>query len=402
MRNDPSRLQGMTWDHPRGIDALRACGEAFERGTGVAIDWTVRSLREFEDTPVAELAAAYDLVALDHPFIGDAVEAGALLPLDSVFLPEELAERAEDSAGASHSSYHWNGRQWGGAVDAACMVSACRADAVARAEMPVRWEEVGEFARRHGRDAVLLAANPTHLWGTVLSLCEAVRNTAVGPRDHWRRSGDGRPEWWGNAGIDPELLEEAIERAVRLLALCAPASLVSDPITVHERLARPGDPALYCPLVFGYVTYARPGARQALVAFGDAPRLGDAPVGTLTGGVGLAVSARAAGSAAGRDAAAFVRFATSARTQAGYAHEAGGQAGRRSVWLDERVDAEVTHFYRDTLATMDRSFLRPRLPGYPDYQRAAAHTLHNGVTGGVRPRALAAELTALWHKHVRV
>ncbi|KOG91645.1 hypothetical protein ADK38_02030, partial [Streptomyces varsoviensis] len=75
---------------------------------------------------------------------------------------------------------------------------------------------------------------------------------------------------------------------------------------------------------------------------------------------------------------------------------------RRSVWLDERVDAEVTHFYRDTLATMDRSFLRPRLPGYPDYQRAAAHTLHNGVTGGVRPRALAAELTALWHKHVRV
>ncbi|MFE7119008.1 hypothetical protein ACFU99_26680 [Streptomyces sp. NPDC057654] len=398
MRN-ASRLRGITWDHPRGIDALRAGGDEFERKTGIAIDWSVRSLREFEDTPVAELAAAYDLVALDHPFIGDAVEAGALLPLDSVLRPEELAERAEDSAGASDSSYRWQGHQWGGAVDAACMVSAHRAGAVARTEIPVRWEDVDEFARRYGRESVLLAANPTHLWGTVLSLCEAVTNTAVGLRENWRRGEDGRPDWWGDAGIEPALLEEGIERAGRLLSLCAPASLTSDPITVLERLARPGDPALYSPLVFGYITYARPGARDALVAFGDAPRIGDAPVGTLTGGVGLAVSAR---SEAGRDAAAFVRFATSADVQAGAAHEAGGQAGRRSVWTDGRVDAEVTNFYRDTLATMDRSFLRPRLPGYPDYQRAAAHALHGGVADGVRPQALATELTHLWRKHVRV
>ncbi|MEV0277843.1 hypothetical protein AB0I22_15890 [Streptomyces sp. NPDC050610] len=398
MRN-ASRLQGITWDHPRGIDALRASGDEYERRTGIGIDWAVRSLREFEDTPVAELAAEYDLVALDHPFIGDAVEAGALLPLDTVFLPAELAERAEDSAGASDSSYRWKGHQWGGAVDAACMVGAHRACAVTREEIPVRWEDVGGFARRHGRESVLLAANPTHLWGTVLSLCEAVANTAVGPREGWRRSADGRPAWWGDAGIDPALLEEGIERAGRLLSLCAPASLASDPITVLERLADSGAPALYCPLVFGYVTYARPGARDALVAFGDAPRIGDDPVGTLTGGVGLAVSAR---SDAGRDAAAFVRFATTAEIQAGHAHEAGGQAGRRSVWVDERVDAEVTHFYRDTLATMDRSFLRPRLPGYPDYQRAAAHALHSGVVDGVRPRALATELAQLWRKHVRV
>ncbi len=281
------------------------------------------------------------------------------------------------------------------------MVSAYRAGALAREEIPVRWEDVGGFARRHGRDSVLLAANPTHLWGTVLSLCEAVTNTAVGPREGWRRGGDGRPAWWGDAGIDPALLEECVERAIRLLSLCAPESLTSDPITVLERLARTDDPARYSPLVFGYVTYARPGARDALVAFGDAPRIGDDPVGTLTGGVGLAVSARSE-ARAGRDAAAFVRFATSAEVQAGQAHEAGGQAGRRSVWTDERVDAEVTHFYRDTLATMDRSFLRPRLPGYPDYQRAAAHTLHDGVTEGVRPREIAAELTRLWRKHVRV
>ncbi|MDJ1136341.1 hypothetical protein [Streptomyces iconiensis] len=401
MRN-ASRLQGITWDHPRGIDALRAAGDEFARATGTAIDWTVRSLREFEDTPVVELAAAYDLVALDHPFIGDAVDAGALLPLETVFLPGELAERAGDSAGASHDSYHWQGRQWGGAVDAACMVGAHRAGAVAREEIPDRWDDVPGFARRHGQDAVLLAANPTHLWGTVLSLCEAGANTAVGPPGGWRRGADGRPYWWEDTGIDPAVLGEAVERARHLLALCAPESLESDPVTVLERLAGADDRALYSPLVFGYITYARPGEREALVAFSDAPRIGEAPVGTLTGGVGLAVSAGSAGSAAGREAAAFVRFATSADTQAGCAHDAGGQAGRRSVWTDERVDAEVTHFYRDTLATMDRSFLRPRLPGYPAYQRAAAETLHSGVVTDVRTREIVTSLGQLWRKYVRV
>ncbi|GAA2069333.1 ABC transporter substrate-binding protein [Streptomyces albiaxialis] len=347
---------------------------------------------------MAELTGEYDLVALDHPFIGDAVEAGALLPLDSVLPPGELRERAGDSAGPSHASYHWRGRQWGGAVDAACMVAAHRAGAVERTEIPERWDDVPAFARRHGREAVLLAANPTHLWGTVLSLCEAGADTAAGPREGWRRGADGRPEWWGDAGVDPALLGEAVERARRLLALCAPESSAADPIAVLERLADPHDAALYCPLVFGYVTYARPGARPALVAFTDAPRLGDEPVGTLTGGVGLAVSAR---SDAGRDAAAFVRLATSAQVQRGPAHAAGGQAGRRSVWLDARVDDEVTGFYRSTLATMDRSFLRPRLPGYPAYQRAAAEELHRGLAKGVRGRDIVTELGNLWRKHVR-
>ncbi|MBU3865065.1 extracellular solute-binding protein [Streptomyces sp. 4503] len=394
-----SRLRGITWDHPRGIDALRAGGDEFERATGIAIEWTVRSLQEFEDASVVELARTYDLVALDHPFIGDAVEAGALLPLETVFLSGELRERAADSAGPSDTSYLWKGQQWGGAVDAACMVSAHRAGAVDRTGIPTRWDAVPGFSRRHGREAVLLAANPTHLWGTVLSLCEAGTNTAVGPHDSRGRREDGRPKWWRDDGIDPEVLEEGIERVCRLLPLCAPESLASDPITVLERLSSPDDPALYCPLVFGYVTYARPGARAALVAFSDAPRIGEAPVGTLTGGVGLAVSAH---SPAGRDAAAFVRFATSAQAQAGTSHDAGGQSGRRSVWADERVNADVTHFYRDTLDTMDRSFLRPRFPGYPAYQRAGADALHRGVGNGERPQEIAAELGRLWGKHVRV
>ncbi|WP_328377110.1 hypothetical protein OHB13_12280 [Streptomyces sp. NBC_00440] len=393
-----TRLRGMTWDHPRGIDALRAGSDEFERLTGVAIDWTARPLREFEDTSVVELAARYDLVALDHPFIGDAVAAGALMPLDTVLLPAELAERADDSAGPSNSSYHWKGRQWGGAVDAACMVSAHRAGAVDPAGIPGRWDAVAAFARRCGRESVLLAANPTHLWGTVLSLCEAVSNTAVGPRDGWRRSGDGRPDWWGDGGIEPAVLDEAVDRALRLLPLCAPESLRSDPITVLERLARSGDPAMYTPLVFGYITYARPGARGELVAFSDAPRVGDDPVGTLTGGVGLAVSAHAD---SGREAAAFVRFVTSAKVQGGLSRDAGGQAGRRSVWTDEDVNAQVTHFYRDTLATMDRSFLRPRSPGYPSYQRAAADALHRGVLNGVGRREIVAELGKLWRVHVQ-
>jgi multiple sugar transport system substrate-binding protein len=34
--------------------------------------WDRHSLRQFEEKPIAETAANYDLVNLDHPFVGDA------------------------------------------------------------------------------------------------------------------------------------------------------------------------------------------------------------------------------------------------------------------------------------------------------------------------------------------
>ena len=49
---------------------------------------------------------------------------------------------------------------------------------------------------------------------------------------------------------------------------------------------------------------------------------------------------------------------------------------------------------------MDRSFLRPRLVGYPDYQRHASLRLHEMFLSGKQPGTIASELIRLWNRDV--
>ncbi|MER6941057.1 sugar ABC transporter substrate-binding protein, partial [Nocardioides sp. NPDC000441] len=73
-------FRGLTWDHPRGRDALVAAAEASD----LDLTWDVHPLSGFESTPIEEIAADYDLVVLDHPHLGDALAQGCLRPFDDL------------------------------------------------------------------------------------------------------------------------------------------------------------------------------------------------------------------------------------------------------------------------------------------------------------------------------
>lgn len=383
-----TRLTGITWDHPRGILPLEAAAAAFEKQTGITVEWTARPLHAFEDTPLSVLAPDFDLLAIDHPFIGDAVVAGVLAPLDGLLPSATVADRAADAAGPSHASYSWAGQQWALAVDAACMVSARRVDLC---EDEARtWDDALELARRLGPKRVLLPANPTHVWGTFLSLCEA-----VSPR-RGLRDAEGRPAWWSPAGIDRDTAGAAWELLSEVLAVCAPDSLETDPITALDRLGS-ADPVAYLPLVFGYVTYARADSGLARVRFSDAPGLDRAGAGTLTGGVGLAISSS---STRQEPAARFLAFATDRDTQAGLFARAGGQPGRRSAWTSGNANELTDGFFSRTLSTMDRAFLRPRVSGYPRFQMDAASRLHALASERASAARALDAIDALWESDV--
>ncbi len=68
------RLEALTWDHPRGYNALAAAArlQAFA-GSGLSIAWDKQPLEGFESHPITDLCARYDLVVLDHPHVGEAV-----------------------------------------------------------------------------------------------------------------------------------------------------------------------------------------------------------------------------------------------------------------------------------------------------------------------------------------
>ena len=97
--DEPLLLRALGWDHPRCRLPMEACAAAY---SAARVAWEYRSLESFGDQPLAELAHQYDLVVIDHPHIGEAVEAGCLRPLaasdpgvkpaaDGVMLPPDSA-----------------------------------------------------------------------------------------------------------------------------------------------------------------------------------------------------------------------------------------------------------------------------------------------------------------------
>ncbi|MGH3144381.1 MAG: ABC transporter substrate-binding protein [Rubrobacter sp.] len=374
------RLRGMAFDHPRNFAPLKATAAAYgDEGTGVEVAWDARSLKDFEDYPVERLAERYDLFVMDHPFVGTGVQNGVLLPLDE-FLPEGyLADQEQNSVGPSYRSYTWEGRQWALAVDAASQVSAYRPDLLDEAggRVPATWDEVFALAESlSGGRKIGLSLNPTHSYCSFLTLCANL-------------AGDGF--WQEGSGVDAAVAGEALEILHRLARVAYEASLALDPIKVSELMAR-GDEIVYAPLLFGYATYARPDLVPQALRYAGIPSTGE-PAGAVLGGVGLAVSAL---SAHREEAAGYAAYVAGETIQKGLYFDSGGQPGHRSAWVDDGINGRSNHFFRDTLATLDLAYLRPRYPGFPAFQRRAGACVHRFLLNGGSPRETVAELNRLY------
>lgn len=140
MIHKSSLLQGITWDHPRGYAPLEALAPEIEARFGVKISWTRRSLREFGDTSVTELAGRFDMLIIDHPHCGQAARDGVLLPLDTLLTPEERSDLTANPVGPSLASYQLNGHLWALPIDAAMQSACLRPDLTDH--FPVSWDEL--------------------------------------------------------------------------------------------------------------------------------------------------------------------------------------------------------------------------------------------------------------------
>lgn len=370
-------LRGMTWSHPRGYDPMVACSALWRERTGVSIDWDKRSLQDFESFPVEELARAYDLIVIDHPHVGQITAESCLAPLDVAGREAERTGLARCSVGRSYPSYNWQGRQWAFPIDAATQVQAWRPDALDAP--PARWSEVLDLARQ-GR--VLLPLRPPHVLMVLYTLAANL----------------GRPCATDPAGdlIDIETGSEVFEAMREIAALVDPACFEMDPIAVSERMAEANSRILCAPLIYGYVSYAISGFRPQRLAFADIPAIGPSgPVGSALGGTGIAVSAFSKAREAAID---FAYWIASGDVQRGPYAGAGGQPGHAAAWEDQAVNAATGNFYRDTRATLEGAWVRPRHDGYMAYQQAASDRLISGMTSGHRAGQVVADLNRLFRE----
>lgn len=367
------KLKGMTWDHPRGFDPLVACSDLYRTRTGVEIAWEKRSLQDFESYPVEELARAYDLIVIDHPHIGQVVGENCLVPLDVPERTQELDTLADASVGPSFPSYAWQGRQWALPVDAASQVQAYRPD---RLDGPATDLDSVMALAREGH--VLLPLKAPHTLMTFYSLA-ANMGTSCSAGDQLIARNGGMAVY---------------ETLAELVSHIDPVNFDLDPIDALERLAHADSREALSPYIFGYVSYARDGFRNAPIRFADVPAVNGAePRGAVIGGTGMAVSAYCQNCDAAID---FAFWITSADVQAGPYAEAGGQPGHRKAWESEAVNTPVHGFFSDTLRTLDQSYLRPRFDGYMPFQDAASRRLSDGLAAREDAGAVIDALCALY------
>ncbi|MFE9043415.1 extracellular solute-binding protein [Streptomyces sp. NPDC007818] len=349
--------RGLTWDHPRGHDALAAAA-------GELVSWDVQPLEGFESHPIEDLCARYDLVVLDHPHLGEALAAGCLTPLDALFTTEELTAWERASIGPTMRSYALDGRQWAVPLDAATQVAATRTDLVG--EAPATWDEVRALARR--APVALSLAGP-HAFLTFTSLAVALGEEPAADPDELISTETGL------AVLD-------LMAAVHSRAPAEAHGL--NPIGLLELMADT-DRLAHCPLVYGYVTYA------PRVTFTDAPVAvpGGRPGSTL-GGTGLAVSARCSPSPALLD---HIRWLMSPAAQTDFLPRHRGQPSARAAWTNPTTVA--ADFYRRTTRTCEQAWVRPRHAGYIGFQSAASAAVREALAAATTHREALDRMRAL-------
>jgi len=328
---------GLTWDHPRGRDALQAA--AFD-----GLSWHVHSLEGFESSPIEELAERYDLIVLDHPHLGDALAADCLTPLDELFAPDELRGFAAGSVGPSAASYVLGGKTWALPLDAATQVSARRADLLADAP----WS-----------------------WADTLALDVPVAPSLAGPHAFLSFcsiavSLGGRLD---EEFFAREVAVAALEILSQLAGKAPDATSALNPIGLLELMSTT-DELAYVPLVYGYVNYS------PRLAFGAPPE--GVRGGSTIGGTGIAVTKRSTPNPPLLD---HLRWLMSAEAQSGFIPAHAGQPSARSAWTDPAVDADAGGFYSATLDTIEHSWVRPRFAGYVPFQSQASAIIRAGLRG---------------------
>jgi len=167
-------IKGIAWDHPRGYGPLRATSLLFAQQTGIEIDWDIRSLKDFGDKPIEDLIDEYDLITIDHPYMGQADKYGLLLALDTVLPKDVLQQLDSQSVGPSFRSYFYGNKLYALPIDAAALVAASRPDLLNQLglELPRLRGELFEFYQRLPSEYwVAWPLCATDIWCSFLTLC---------------------------------------------------------------------------------------------------------------------------------------------------------------------------------------------------------------------------------------
>lgn len=342
-------LRGISWGHSRGITPLLAASQRYEElHKDVRIEWKKRSLQEFADFPIEKLTEEYDLLIIDHPWVGTAAATHCVLPLNEYLPASFIDEQSKNSVGYSHLSYLYDGGQWALAIDAATPAASYRKDLVEahHAKLPTKWEELIALAKK-GKVAV--PAIPIDLLMNFYSFCIT----------HGQYPFQGEKQL-----IDIEVGVKAINTMKELYQNIDKRFFECNPIAVAELMTQT-DEYWYCPFAYGYSNYSRLGYAHKLLHYTGVVTVNNKPLKTTIGGTGIAVSAFSKYKGIAVD---FVSWVVCPEVQRTFYMQHGGQPGHRHAWEDAAANSLTNNFFSNVLPLMDNGYVRPRYNGYLYFQ----------------------------------
>ena len=361
----PKILKGITWNHSRGFTSMVATAQRFtELNPGVEIVWEKRSLQQFADMSIQQLAERYDLLVIDHPWAGFAAGTKSILPLDEYLSKEYIADQAANSVGRSHESYNFNGNQWALAIDAATPVASSRPDLFVKhhLSLPKTFKDVLALADKGLVGAALIPID------TIMSyymFCCAVGEEPFASETEV---------------ISKENGIKALQLFKTLADKIDRSFFDKNPIQVYETMVNT-DTTAYCPFAYGYSNYSRDGYAKNLLYFHDLVALeeGHENMKTSLGGTGLAISSSSQYVA---EAVAYADFVGNPHTQEYLFFDNGGQPGHLKAWESEHSNTASHNYFKNTLPALQRAYLRPRYHGHMHFQDHAGDVVRDYLLKG--------------------
>ena len=374
-------LNGITWGHSRGITPLLATSQRFaELHPGVEIRWKKRTLQEFADFPIEKLTKEYDMLIIDHPWVGCAAATECVLPLNEYLPQSYLDDQLNNSVGYSHLSYQFDNKQWALAIDAATPAASYRKDLFEKNnyQLPSTWNDLLELTKA-GKVAV--PAIPIDLLMNFYTFCIAEGKEPFGSEEEI---------------IDEKTGVNSIQRMKQLYSSVDRKMFSCNPITVAELMSTTDD-YWYCPFAYCYSNYSRSGFSNKLLYYTDVVSIDGNKLRTTIGGTGLAVSSFSNHKELAIDYASWV---VSGEIQRTLYVQHGGQPGHRSAWIDKDANQITHNFFRNILPVMETGYVRPRYNGYLYFQDHAGEPLQRCLLRDDDPVSALNEMNKIYKESI--
>ncbi|WP_269227214.1 ABC transporter substrate-binding protein [Flavobacterium eburneipallidum] len=377
------KLKGITWNHTRGLLPMVATSQRFtELNPNIEISWEKRSLQEFADASIEDLAKRFDLLVIDHPWTGFGADTKAILPLSDYLSAEYIKDQEINTVGKSYGSYVFSDKLWALPIDAATPVAAARLDILEKQglKVPQTYDDLLALAKK---GLVAFAGIPVDVLMSFYMYCCSLGEAPFQSQEKV---------------ISLETGTKALQMFRELAQLIDPANFNRNPIQVYEAMVN-SDAIAYCPFAYGYSNYSRIGYSKNLLHFYDLVKLNNNLMISSLGGTGLAVSSF---SQHIPEAIQYAEFTGSSQVQQNIFSDNGGQPGHLQAWKSDRINSITHDYFKNTLPSLERAFLRPRYSGHMYFQDHAGDLVRDYLMNGGNEASVLAEMNALYTKSLNL